>query len=653
MLTADTLTAAFERLNDDRGGLTHIESGDRRRAFTAGQIRSRALGLLRHFQEHGAQPGDEVIVVAGNNVVFIDAFWACVLGGLIAVPVAPGAGDAQREKLFRIAARLNRPLLATDRKNLTRLRELSAALGHKAFDQIVARAVVFDDISDLGTPGTPHAARPDDIAFIQFSSGSTSTPKGVILTHANLLANLRGIVQGMALAADDRTLSWMPLTHDMGLIGFHLTFFLTQTPHAIMPTELFVRRPRLWLEVASELKSTVLCSPNFGLRHYLKAIAQDGPGALDLSAVRLIFNGAEPISVETCREFMGRLAPCGLPANAMYPVYGLAEASLAVTFPPPGSALPVATLNRRFLGAGQAVQDAVAGQPDAVEFAGVGTAVPGCELLIAREGGGAAPDGEIGRILIRGANVTRGYYNDPATTAETVSADGWVDTGDLGCMHARQLVITGRRKEIIFVNGQNYYPHDLEGVLETHLALEAGRIAACAARAPSTAADELVVFVQHRSDVASFAPVVREVRRVLGEHAGVTADQVLPVQRIPKTTSGKLQRYQLAEAYLRGEFDAARAELAALATGHEVPEDAAGEIERTLLDICADFLGRNKLGPRDNVFEIGTSSLTLAQIYERIEQIYPGKLEITDFFDYPTIAELARYLHSRLTADQS
>jgi acyl-CoA synthetase (AMP-forming)/AMP-acid ligase II len=653
MLTADTLAAAFERLHDDRGGLTHIESGDRRRAFSPGQIRRRALGLLRHFQDRGARPGDEVIIVAAGNVVFIDAFWACMLGGLIAVPVAPGAGDAQREKLFRIAARLNRPLLATDRKNLTRLTELSATLGQAGFEGIVARAVVFDDIHDLDTPGAAHAARPDDIAFIQFSSGSTSAPKGVTLTHANLLANLRGIVKGMALTADDRTLSWMPLTHDMGLIGFHLTFFLTQTPHAIMPTELFVRRPRLWLEAASELKSTVLCSPNFGLRHYLKAIAQAGPGPLDLSAVRLIFNGAEPISVATCREFMQRLAPCGLRPDAMYPVYGLAEASLAVTFPPPGAPLPVATLDRRFLGAGQTVRAAAAGQPDAVEFACVGNPVAGCEVRIGREGGGTAPDGEIGRILIRGANVTRGYYNDPAITAETLSADGWLDTGDLGCRHAGQLVITGRHKEIIFVNGQNYYPHDLEAVLESHLALEAGRIAACGCRPPGMDADELVVFVQHRADAAAFAATVRDVKRVLGEHAGVAADQVLPVPRIPKTTSGKLQRYQLAEAYLRGEFKAVRAELAALADSPAAPADAAGEIERTLLDICADFLGKGKLGPRDNVFEIGTSSLTLAQIYERIEQIYPGKLEITDFFDYPTIAELARYLHARLTAAQS
>ncbi|MGH8620495.1 MAG: AMP-binding protein, partial [Burkholderiales bacterium] len=501
----------------------------------------------------------------GNNLAFIDAFWACVLGGLIAVPVAPGAGDAQREKLFRIAARLRRPRLVTDRKNLARLTELSAALGQADFSRIVAQAVVFEDISDLTRYGAAHAARADDIAFVQFSSGSTSAPKGVTLTHRNLLANLRAIAQGMALTDEDRTLSWMPLTHDMGLIGFHLTFFLTRTPHAIMPTELFVRRPRLWLELASELRSTVLCSPNFGLRHYLKAIDADGPGSLDLSAVRLIFNGAEPISVANCRAFMARLAPCGLRTNAMYPVYGLAEASLAVTFPPPGSPLPVVTLDRRCLGMGQTVREIPAGQPDAVEFAGVGSPVPACELRIARDDGSVATDDEIGRILIRGPNVTSGYYHDPEVTAETISADDWLDTGDLGFVRVQQLVITGRRKEIIFVNGQNFYPHDLEAVLEAHLAMETGRIAACGCRAPGAAADELVVFVQHRQDTAAFAPTVREVTRVLGEHAGVMVDAVVPVARIPKTTSGKLQRYQLAEAYLRGEFDAERAELAALA----------------------------------------------------------------------------------------
>ena len=650
MLTVDTLTAALERLPDDRGELLHIEAGDRRRTFTPGQVRGRALGLLRHFQDHGVRAGDEVMIVAGSNVAFIDAFWACVLGGLIAVPVAPGAGDAQREKLFRIAARLRSPHLVTDRKNLLRLTELSAALGQTNFDRILARAIVFDDISDLTRPGVAHAARPDDIAFVQFSSGSTSTPKGVTLTHRNLLSNLRAIVQGMALNAEDRTLSWMPLTHDMGLIGFHLTFFLSQTPHAIMPTELFVRRPRLWLELASELRSTVLCSPNFGLRHYLKAIDSEGPGPLDLSAVRLIFNGAEPISVANCREFLARLAPCGLRPNAMYPVYGLAEASLAVTFPPPGAPLSVATLDRRCLGMGQAIREVAAGQPEAVEFAGVGAPVADCELRIARDDGSAAPDTEIGRILIRGPNVTGGYYNDPEVTAETLSADGWLDTGDLGFVRSRALVITGRRKEIIFVNGQNFYPHDLEAMLEAHLAMETGRIAACGCRAPGAQADELVVFVQYRQDTAAFAPTVREVRRVLAEHAGVTVDAVLPVARIPKTTSGKLQRYQLAAAFVDGAFDAVRTALAALAGSPAAPADAPDEIERTLLAICEDFLGKNRLGPRDNIFEIGTSSLTLAQMYERIEQVYPGQIEITDFFDHPTIAELARYLHAKPAA---
>jgi len=650
MLTADTLTVALERLTDDRGELLHIESGERRRAFTTSQVRDRALGLLRHFQAAGARAGDEMIIVAASNVAFIDAFWACVLGGLVAVPVAPGAGDAQREKLFRIATRLRRPHLVTDRKNLARLTELSTALGQVDFDRVLAQAILFDDISDLTAPGVVHAARADDIAFVQFSSGSTSAPKGVTLTHRNLIANLRSIVKGMALSADDRTLSWMPLTHDMGLIGFHLTFFLSQTPHAIMPTELFVRRPRLWLELASELRSTVLCSPNFGLRHYLKAIAAEGPGPLDLSAVRLIFNGAEPISVANCREFLSRLAPCGLRPNAMYPVYGLAEASLAVTFPPPGSPLPVVTLDRGSLGMGQAVREVLPGAPEAVEFAGVGSSVPGCELRIAREDDDTAPDGEIGRILIRGPNVTGGYYNDPEVTAETLSADNWLDTGDLGYLRLNALVITGRRKEIIFVNGQNFYPHDLEALLEKHLAMETGRIAACGCRAPGASADELVVFVQHRQDPADFAATVREVRRVLAEHTGVMVDAVLPVARIPKTTSGKLQRYQLGNAYVRGEFAAVQAELAALAVAPAPAADALGEIERTLLSICEDILGKNKLGPRDNVFEIGTSSLTLAQIHERIDQAYPDRVEITDFFDYPTIAELARHLHGQSPA---
>ena len=443
----------------------------------------------------------------------------------------------------------------------------------------------------------------------------------------------------------------MPLTHDMGLIGFHLTPFVMNVTHHIISTALFVRRPQLWLAKASATKATVLCSPNFGYRHFLKTFKNDQSAALDLQHVRILFNGAEPISVALCDEFLTAMAPYGLRASAMFPVYGLAEASLAATFPKAGEGYSTITVNRDALTVGQAVEFIAAGDPRAVTLVLVGQPVQGCELRIADDAKTALPQSVVGHIQIRGGNVTRGYYRDPALTETLINAGGWLDTGDLGFLSDRGLAVTGRSKEILFVSGQNYYPHDLEAILEKHAGLELGKAAICGIRPDDAATDDLLAFILYRGELRDFLPIVKNVRKCINEHIGIVVGHVIPVARMPKTTSGKIQRFLLAKSYQKGEF----AEI--LSALHDLSVELAdaapethSEVERNLKQICDVFLKDKPIGVHDNIFELGTSSLTLAQIYQRIEVIYPGQLEVTDFFDYPTIAELAKYLEGRLQA---
>jgi acyl carrier protein len=272
-------------------------------------------------------------------------------------------------------------------------------------------------------------------------------------------------------------------------------------------------------------------------------------------------------------------------------------------------------------------------------------------VRIADHEGKALPDKTVGRVLIHGGNVTRGYYQDEQATRLAVSADGWVDTGDLGFMHEAGLVITGRLKDIIFVNGQNLYPQDIEALLAQHAGIDLGTAAVSAVRPQHADADEMLVFVLHRGSMEAFVPVVKDVRRHVNEQTGVVVDRVVPVSRIPKTTSGKIQRYLLAQEFQVGAFTQALAELNRLLAESSAPAlPARTRIERELKEICDSFLKDKPLGVNDNIFVLGTSSLTLAQIYQRIEAIYPGQIEVTDFFDYPTIAELAGYLEKRLAA---
>jgi acyl-CoA synthetase (AMP-forming)/AMP-acid ligase II len=438
----------------------------------------------------------------------------------------------------------------------------------------------------------------------------------------------------------------------MGLIGFHLTPLVAGASHWLMPTALFVRRPALWMMKASEHKVSVTCSPNFGYKHYLKSFDADKRVGLDLSRIRVIFNGAEPIAADLCREFLAVLAPAGLAQDVMFPVYGLAEASLAVTFPPLRRKLATVALARGAIGPGDVARHAAADATDAVVYVRVGTPVRGCATRIADADGTPVPEGHVGRILIRGDNVTSGYYRDPVLTASTFTADGWLDTGDLGVIIDGELAVTGRSKDILFVAGQNYYPHDIEEVLARHAGIELGRAAAAGVRAAEAATDDVIVFVvQKGGTLAEFAPVGRTVRRVVNERMGLSVVAVVPVRQLPKTTSGKVQRYTLAQDYESGSYAGVLAELAVLDAMQAGAPLAATEVERELLEICQHLMPDKALKPDDNLFELGTSSLTLAQIYERVEAAYPGHLEVTDFFDYPTVRTMAGFLGEKLTAE--
>ena len=333
----------------------------------------------------------------------------------------------------------------------------------------------------------------------------------------------------------------------------------------------------------------------------------------------------------------------------MYPVYGLAEASLAVTLPPRDQEYRWIRVNRHRLGVRDALELNPANPRDALELICVGAVIPFTELRIADDGRAALADGTIGHILIRGDNVTQGYYADPEATARAIDAEGWLDTGDLGVLHEGSLYITGRAKEIIFINGQNYYPYDLENIAQRAPGLELGKVVAAGVAKPGAQAEELVIFVLHRGSAEEFLPTSIATSRLINEHTGLEVAQVVPVKRIPKTTSGKVQRHLLVEAYVNGEFDAELQQLVALQTAASGGAAASGsELEGRLQAICESVLPGKSIAVGDNLFEIGASSLKLIEIHENIEREYPGLLDITELFDFPTIAQLARQLQAKL-----
>lgn len=646
----ETLSAALLANQREDRQLLLIDGEDDQRALSFVELRRRALRLLGALQRKGLKAGDALILFVNDNERFLEMFWAGVLGGIVPVPIAVGVSDEHRRKLFRVFAQFDRAWIFSDARTLERMDAFATAQGLvDAYARMQPQTLQAGALDVTGAPGQEHPAAPDDIAFIQYSSGSTRDPKGVVLTHRNITANIASIRQAARFTDRDVALSWMPLTHDMGLIGFHLHMIAGGVTHAVMRTELFARRPLLWLGKATELRATILCSPNFGYQHYLKQYEAKHPQGLDLSAVRLVFNGAEPISAELCQRFLQTMRPHGLRAQTMFPVYGLAEASLAVTFPEPGSELGIVYLDRAALSVGQPVRHLPADAPQAAALVRLGTGVPGTEVRIADGERAAVADGVLGHVLIQGDNVTRGYFRDDAATRAAIAADGWLDTGDLGVVVDGELVIAGRSKDVIFVSGQNWYPHDLEGIAEQVAGVETNKVVAVGARATQgEGGEELVVFVLHRGDVAAFAPTARELRRVLNQQTGLQVAHVLPVTRIPKTTSGKLQRHVLARAFEDGEFDAVRVELAPMMeAASDLPEAGASEAGTTLgrlQQLCERLIPDKRIDPVTNLFEINLSSLTLARLHEGIDEAFPGRLDVMDLFDYPTLQDLARFL---------
>jgi len=652
MLKATTLTELFQTNRNVARSVTYLEGENDSRAVSYEELHERALGILYHLQRIGAKRGDKLILFLGNNEQFIDVFWAAIIGGIVPVPIALGISDEHRHKLLRVARKLGKPFIYTERRSLDRIGTFAAQVGEtELFNELRSRAFLVDDLDDISRAGKIYEAKPDDTAFIQFSSGSTSEPKGVVLTHSNIIANCSGVSQAAKLTDDDISLSWMPLTHDMGLIGFHIIMFSRQVNAHLMPTELFVRRPLLWLTFASRVRATILCSPNFGYKHYLKVLGDRPVDGLDLSAARLIFNGAEPISVELCNEFLARLEPAKLKRNAMFPVYGLAEASLAVTFPEVGAPLRTITLNRHQLNVGNPVAAVAKTDKDAVELISEGKVIPYCQVRLTDDDGNVLAENRIGNVEMRGDNVTRGYFENAEANAAAFTKDGWIRTGDLGLFHDGEIFISGRAKEIIFVNGQNYYPHDLEAIAQRVEGLELGKVVAAGVRPRDSQTEQLVVFVLHRSGMEEFLPIATQVARVINEQTGLEVGAVVPVKRIPKTTSGKIQRHLLEESYVDGEFDAELKELAALRAAERGGGAEAGslnEIEDKLKTICDTALEGKRVGLNDNLFEIGASSLKLIEIHERIDHEYPGMVDLTELFDFPTIGELAQHLRSKL-----
>ncbi|HSZ69041.1 MAG TPA: AMP-binding protein [Solirubrobacteraceae bacterium] len=517
---------------------------ERRVALPA--LREQAFVFARGLRGMGFQKGERVVVILPDEEQFVQAFLGAVCCGVVPVAVFPpfmlNRLDSYIRHLELVASVSEAAAIVTVPELRVLIEETDLALPLLTLDEVEGSAI---DVA-LQPPDEK------DIAFLQFTSGSTAAPRGVVVTHRSLLANARAISHHLALdPAIDRGVSWLPMYHDMGLGLVVLTLLAQGSTWYISPLD-FVRRPQIWCETIDAVRGTIGFAPNFAYELLARRAQAEEVLGWDLSCWRVAGCGAEPISGETLRAFARRLAPAGFDSAAFFPSYGMAEATLAVSFPRLGRGLRTLSISRKRLAENGLAVSAVGDEP-AHEIVACGCAMAGHELAIVDADGRLQRDRSEGEILFRGPSVASGYYNNEAATAEAFR-DGWLHTQDLGFMDNGELFLTGRKKDMIIIRGRNYYPHDIEWAAQDVSGVRRGNAVAFGYRDESGV--ERVVVVVEARDVDSVEEISDSVAARVRAHLGIVVADAVVIEKdtLPKTSSGKVRRAETRMRYLAREL---------------------------------------------------------------------------------------------------
>ena len=511
--------------------------------------RAVAAGLV----QRGLRSGERVGLMLPTEPGFFPAFFGVLYAGAIPVPIYPPFRPTQIEDHLRRQS----GILRNAEASLLITNEQVGAVGLLLQGLVASLRLVVtaEDLAAAEPLEAPLPATPDTIALIQYTSGSTGDPKGVVLSHANLLANIRAMGQALEASSEDVVASWLPLYHDMGLIGCWLGSLYYGAPAAIMPPLGFLADPARWLWAIHRHRATISAAPNFAYELCLKLVRDEDIAGLDLGSLRRLANGAEPVSPDTIRRFAARFAPCGLRANAMAPVYGLAESVVALAFPPPGRAPLIDRIDRDSLAAHGLAVPVLPEVPDALELVACGQPIPGHEIRIVDESGRELPERHEGRVQFKGPSATAGYFRAPEKTRALFDGT-WLESGDRGYIAAGDVYVTGRIKDMIIRAGRHLYPQELEELVGTVEGVRRGCVAAIASPDPASGTERLVVVAETRLRDPAALDDLR--RRIVDASRAILPDMppeevvLAPPHAIPKTSSGKLRRAATRALYESG-----------------------------------------------------------------------------------------------------
>jgi acyl-CoA synthetase (AMP-forming)/AMP-acid ligase II/thioesterase domain-containing protein/NAD(P)-dependent dehydrogenase (short-subunit alcohol dehydrogenase family)/acyl carrier protein len=537
-----SLTAALERAAREfpSHGVVCLDGGGGVHEQCYPELLAEAARILGGLRKVELKPGHPVLFQLEKGPEFLSAFWACQLGGFVPVPISIAPTYEQPHstlsKLRNAWTMLGEPLTLAGSGLAPRLRAFAVREGLAGFRVETPEAL------RVHPPATVwHPSQPDDLALLLLTSGSTGLPKAVRQTQRSLLSWGASVAAFSKFTPADVSINWMPLDHVGGIAMFHLCEVIIGCRQVHVPTEAVLQNPLLWLEWIERYRATIGWAPNFAFGLVNEQAGELAGRCFDLSSMKFLLNAGEVIVSKTARRFLSLLAPHGLPATAMCPAFGMSETC------------SLATLSQRFT---------LATTDDSNAFVELGEPIPGVQIRIVDQHDALVPAGQNGRLQMRGDSITEGYHENPEANKKSYTADGWFITGDLGVIKDGQLSITGREKDVIIVNGTNFYSHEIESAVEEIEGVEVSFTAACAVRQPGENTDQVAIFFCPTAAAETRVPeLVKTIRSTVSRKEGVVPDFIVPLAKddIPKTAIGKIQRAQLKKQFEADKFAAALA----------------------------------------------------------------------------------------------
>ncbi|MEO0899088.1 MAG: AMP-binding protein [Bacteroidota bacterium] len=599
-----------------------------------------------------AKPGERALLLFPPGLEYVEAYFGCLAAGIVAVPVYPPMMARQINRLMQIIQDAQPSVFMSTSDVYDQVMAVSPEWGSFFGDKWIKT----DQVQN--TPlAKAYDAKPDELAFLQYTSGSTGAPKGVMVSHANLIANEKMITEGFEMKEDSVGVNWLPLYHDMGLIGTVIQVLYVGATSYLMSPFTFLSKPKNWLQAISTFKGTHCGGPNFAYELCTRKLSDEEVASLDLSSWKYAFNGAEPILASTLQKFEQKFAPVGFTSDTWLNCYGLAEATLMVST----SKLP----HRKTLLEvdGEALKDNLLRlvrptNPDSRTLVSSGfPSQPQDIRIVHPDTKTLLPSDQIGEIWLQGPHIAQGYWQQEEKNLEMFQAEieglegTYLRTGDLGFMHEGQLYIAGRQKDLIIIRGRNYYPQDIEQtVYEAHAAIQPGGTAAFSIE--SEEGEQLVIVSELRSDLGerfSHEEVIRQIQQQLGIENDLQAQHItlIPKRKLLKTSSGKVQRSANKKAFLKGKFEALHAYIQP--QGEESPQDETAlngpiDLQSWIVNWMAEKLSMraDQIELDDPITAYGVDSLMLAEFETEISEYMGMAWPVRDvLLGEPNIEELA------------